>query len=41
MQRRGARVHLVCCLGCHLLVWVSAWEMVRQREPGLERGGGG
>ena len=39
MQRWGARVHLVCCLGCHLLVWVSAWEMVRQREPGLERRG--
>ena len=40
-ERVVARVHLVCCLGCRLLVWVSAWKMVRQRGPGLERGGAG
>lgn len=37
-QRRGARVHLVCCLGCHLLVWVSAWRWCGRGGRGWKGG---
>ena len=42
-QRQGwvARVHLACCVWCRLVVWVSAWEMVRQEEAGAGKGRGG